>query len=100
MYTEASRPRRVRDVARLLTPVFTASAGQCLTFWFHMYGRTMGTLNIYAAPNATNPAFGSPIWSLSGNQGNLWQQEYVPIPNLSAEIVSQTIKNNVFKSNH
>lgn len=81
MYIESSAPRRRGDAARLWTPKFNPKAGQCISFWYHMFGRTMGTLNVYAADmSATTPVIGSPIWSLSGNQGNIWMQEYVSLP--------------------
>lgn len=81
MYIESSAPRRRGDAARLWTPKFNPKAGQCISFWYHMFGRTMGTLNVYAADmSATTPVIGSPIWSLSGNQGNIWMQEYVRLP--------------------
>ncbi|XP_033751988.1 MAM and LDL-receptor class A domain-containing protein 1-like [Pecten maximus] len=85
MYIEASSPRHRGDSARLMTPVFSPSSQQCLSFWFHMYGNTMGTLNVYAVQNSSNSNYGAPIWTLSGNQGNVWLQEYVPLPSYSAQ---------------
>ena len=35
-----------------------------------MYGTTIGTLNVLLLQNRTRS---SPIWTLSGNQGNLWR---------------------------
>ncbi|CAC5410020.1 unnamed protein product [Mytilus coruscus] len=40
----------------------------CFTFWYHMYGDNMGTLNVYTkSRNITRKH-----WSQSGNQGNSW----------------------------
>ena len=49
MYTEASSPQEKDDVARLKSIVIpqTDPAGNCLEFWYHMYGSGMGTLNLY-----------------------------------------------------
>lgn len=90
MYIETSAPRRRGQAARLWTPSFTAANGQCLTFWYNMYGRSVGTLNIYAAQNGTQ-ILGQPIFSLSGNQGNKWQQEQIALPNLPKMNVSMKV---------
>ena len=81
MYIEASSPRRRGDAARLWTPSLMPSAGTCLTFWYNMNGRTMGTFNIYAVANSTRPVFGNPLWTKQGNQGAAWHQEFVTLPN-------------------
>lgn len=39
-----------------------------MTFDYHMYGSSMGTLNV----TANNGTGWTTIWSLSGNQGNIW----------------------------
>ena len=44
----------------------TPSTGSCLTFWYMMYGLSLGTLNVY---QKTGNNFGSAIWSISGDQG-------------------------------
>jgi hypothetical protein len=84
MYIEASAPQMPGQMARLWTPVTTPSAGSCLTFWYNMNGRSMGTLNIYAvATSGGNISLGNPIWRKSGNQGTIWFQEYVLLPNIA-----------------
>ena len=48
---------------------FTANGLQsCLQFWYHMYGRTVNTLNVYTINNGNRLR----IWSRSFNQGNKW----------------------------
>lgn len=71
MYIEVS-PQRPKESARLVSPVISVSSAitKCLTFWYHMYGPHVGSLNVYA--NTTT--LGSPIWSKSGTQGNQWKQ--------------------------
>lgn len=44
----------------------TPSTGNCLTFWYMMYGSSLGTLNVY---QKTGNNIGSAIWSISGDQG-------------------------------
>lgn len=40
----------------------------CLTFWYHMHGQSMGTLNVYTESGNITRRY----WSKSGNQGNSW----------------------------
>ena len=55
-------------------PATTTSGGdRCFTFWYHMFGPNIGTLNIYVAEdNQDIITLGSPVWSLTGDQGDLW----------------------------
>ncbi|KAK7478852.1 hypothetical protein BaRGS_00029951, partial [Batillaria attramentaria] len=72
MYTENSSPRRVGDVATLLSPVHTSTLDtSCLTFWYNMYGATVGSLNVYSAPNGVLSSKVL-LWSRSGDQGQGW----------------------------
>lgn len=70
MYIESSAPRRQGDKARLVSPKFPATTGKCLTFWFHMYGPSIGILNVY---QSTYNRLGQAIIILQGNKGNRWQ---------------------------
>ena len=73
IFIETSVPRKVGDKALLMSPLFnkTSSAGKCFTFWYHMYGLSIGTLNIYV--NITRATTGKQlVWTLSGNKGNRW----------------------------
>uniref|UniRef100_A0AAY5KAR3 MAM domain-containing protein n=2 Tax=Esox lucius TaxID=8010 RepID=A0AAY5KAR3_ESOLU len=52
------------------------SRGHCLTFWFHMYGPHIGTLNVQSnsrKPHANGGAV-EVLWSESGSQGDMWHQ--------------------------
>ena len=55
--------------------------GSCLTFWYHMFGIHQGTLRVYT--NATNT---QPIFSVSGQQGNLWVKGEATITSTSAKV--------------
>lgn len=76
MYIETSPPRQPGQRARLWTPVVVGSG--CVSFWYHMYGGGMGTLNVYAATSPS--ALGQPLWTLSGNQYDQWYREQVRLP--------------------
>ncbi|XP_066292880.1 MAM and LDL-receptor class A domain-containing protein 1-like, partial [Branchiostoma lanceolatum] len=72
MYIEASSPQQPGDVARLISPSLSTNT-RCLEFWYHMYGSSIGELRVYQTPT-DNPQLGTPIWSLAGDQGNVWDQ--------------------------
>ena len=46
MYVEASS-RKLNDKTRLISPPLTMKGDTCVLFWYHMYGRTVGRLNLY-----------------------------------------------------
>ena len=67
MYTEAS-PQSAGDNAKLqlLLPTSLDKSTSCLTFFYHMYGSSMGTLNVFNG-DAT-------IFTISGDQGYDWRK--------------------------
>ena len=58
--------------AIITSPCFdlTGETQATFSFQYHMYGSTMGTLNLQASDD--DGASWSSLWSLSGNQGNQW----------------------------
>ncbi|XP_025084916.1 MAM and LDL-receptor class A domain-containing protein 1-like [Pomacea canaliculata] len=71
MYIESSTPQHPGDRARLVSPTYPPTIGSCLSFYYNMYGLTMGTLKVYLA--GTGPA--APyqlLFQKSGNQGKNW----------------------------
>ncbi|MCP3894566.1 MAG: hypothetical protein GY706_08040 [Bacteroides sp.] len=77
-YTEASSPNYPGKTAILEGPTFDLStANQAeLTFWYHMYGAAMGTLYVEVSDNCQD---WTSLWSLSGDQGNLWHEAIVDL---------------------
>ncbi|KAK7488814.1 hypothetical protein BaRGS_00019949, partial [Batillaria attramentaria] len=76
-YTEATS--HAGKTARMLTGEFPATQSDvCLKFYYHMYGRGMGTLNIKIAHGTT--LHGQPLWTKSGDQGNQWHLAQVTLP--------------------
>lgn len=73
MFIETSLPRRPGDKAQLLSPTYPPTSGKCLQFWYHMYGRHIGTLNV----RVKRAVQGKPTyflqWSRSGDHGNRWR---------------------------
>ena len=72
IYTEASSPRVALERARITTRTLipTSLLGNCLAFWYHMTGSTMGTLNLFmtSLANGTDTT----LWSKSGEQDAGW----------------------------
>jgi len=66
MYIETSAPRQYGENAKLEFSVSSSDIGKlsCLRFYYHMYGETINTLNVYNG--------NTEIFTKSGNQGNVW----------------------------
>lgn len=47
MFLETSSPRVEGNNALFVSTNLAASTGSCLTFWYHMNGNDIGTLNFY-----------------------------------------------------
>ncbi|XP_063774936.1 LOW QUALITY PROTEIN: MAM domain-containing glycosylphosphatidylinositol anchor protein 1 [Pseudophryne corroboree] len=85
MFIEASKPRRLGDKARLISPMYNVTTkfpshkvSYCVSFYYHMYGRHIGYLNMVLRVmniGTTN----STVWSKNGNLGNRWQHASVHI---------------------
>ena len=65
MYIEAS-PQSYGDNAKLELAVPRSNSSSCLTFYYHMYGSDMGTLNVFSGNDT--------IFTQSGDQGNYWRK--------------------------
>lgn len=81
VYIEASSPARQGDNAKLASPVVSNGNGDyCLSFWFHMYGADIGSLNVHIVDSTGD----NTVWSRSGDQGNSWFKAVVPLQIASA----------------
>lgn len=71
IYIEASPPSVENDTARLVSPMVSgSSSAKCLSFYYHMRGRHIDTLNVYMKLDASKNE--TVIWTKKGNQGNVW----------------------------
>lgn len=86
-YTESSYPNYPTKTALLEGPAFDfTNKGQAeMTFSYHMYGASMGTLYVEVSDNCQN---WTTVWSLSGNQGNAWYQANVDLGAYSGQIIT------------
>ncbi|KAI4499259.1 hypothetical protein M0802_005519 [Mischocyttarus mexicanus] len=79
LYIEASG-RLVNDTARIISPLYTYALTEsgCFSFWYHMYGATVGALRIYfKLETDTNPQL---MFHKEGNQGNQWLHGIFALP--------------------
>ncbi len=86
MYIETSSPRATGDTAILEGPCLdlTLSSTVDLSFWYHMYGANIGTLDVEVSNDCsawTN------VWTLSGDQGNTWFNANVSLDAFAGSVV-------------
>ncbi|XP_077476478.1 MAM domain-containing glycosylphosphatidylinositol anchor protein 2 [Stigmatopora argus] len=97
VYIETSRPRMEGDKARLLSPFFNtgskSGAAYCLAFFYHMYGKHIGALNVFLRQKGAPATPEDAVWSLSGNQGERWRRAAVDIhPSADFQVVLEGIR--------
>ncbi|XP_020893748.1 MAM domain-containing glycosylphosphatidylinositol anchor protein 1 [Exaiptasia diaphana] len=67
------------QTAYLVSPeVAPSNSSHCLSFFYHMYGRTMGSLTVNIKDRQQN----SVLSTITGNQGNSWHYKEVTITSL------------------
>ncbi len=86
VYTESSSPNYPNKTAILEGPCFdlTSASDAELTFWYHMYGSNMGTLNVEVSEDCVS---WTNAWSLSGDQGNSWYEANVDLTSYSGTTI-------------
>lgn len=68
-YLPSSAADHAGQTAVMFSPLYPAGKGACVQLWYHMYGKGMGTLNIYQQNGEGKQ---SQIFSQTGDQGRLW----------------------------
>ena len=86
-YIETSYPRLNRDAARLVSPKMSAADGDCFTFFYHMHGLNIRTLNIYTRQPQSPEQL---VWRLEGEQGDAWKEGSLPLRGLGADFQVRT----------
>ncbi|XP_067654503.1 MAM and LDL-receptor class A domain-containing protein 1-like [Haliotis asinina] len=98
LYTEASYQRQ-GNKARIFSPTYHDSQTMCANFYYHMYGSSMGTFNVYAKVGNNT---GRPLFSRSGNQGNKWIVGQATVPASTAtsgyQMVFEGVRGSDYKS--
>ncbi|XP_071965432.1 MAM and LDL-receptor class A domain-containing protein 1-like [Antedon mediterranea] len=78
MYIETSHPRIPLDAAELSSPVLHPFAdAKCLHFWYHMNGKSVGSLEVYRVTPALAEI--TLLWTKTGDQGEHWNKAIVPL---------------------
>lgn len=81
-FMEASAPRVTGDKATIKSVIFppTTGSGKCMSFWYHMFGNTIGQLKVWFRKLSNAKIIsGELMWTLSGNQGDQWSQGRIPL---------------------
>ena len=42
------KPLKTGDKGRLLSPTYSDTTGECVRFWYHMFGKDVGKLRVFA----------------------------------------------------
>ncbi|ESO98389.1 hypothetical protein LOTGIDRAFT_231436 [Lottia gigantea] len=76
MYIEASAKGKGNN-AIMFSPLYRGLTEQCVEFYYHMNGRHVGTLNVYARARGAEL---DSVWRAFGNQGDVWSFARLGIP--------------------
>ena len=75
-----SHGHQAGDRAKLITPQLSSPASgdqlSCLSFWYHLYGEDLDTLNLNMIMDGVNVT----LWTKFSTQGNIWKPAKVDIP--------------------
>ena len=80
IHLESSNRRSKGESVRFESP-YVISSYKCVTFWYHMWGKHVGRLNIFVAQKLGSEKL---KWRLSGNQGDSWIEGRTGINNTFA----------------
>ncbi|MBT8037962.1 MAG: M6 family metalloprotease domain-containing protein, partial [Verrucomicrobiae bacterium] len=85
LYMESSSPNYPDKTATIYKDYdFSSMAAVMMSFDYHMYGATMGTLYLEASTNGGS-SWDAAIWSLSGGQGDAWRAALVDLTPYAGE---------------
>jgi hypothetical protein len=72
-YIDSSQNRKINDTAVLISQLMpdTGVNGMCIEFFYHMYGKGIGTLTVYLQREGVQPIA---MWALRGEQNDEWLQ--------------------------
>jgi M6 family metalloprotease-like protein len=80
LYTESSSPNYPSKTATVYKDFnFATLDSPQFSFDYHMYGGSMGTLSLEASTNGGSTFDNPAAWSLSGDQGDVWNTQIVDL---------------------
>ena len=83
MYIETSSPRRPGDKAKLEFKPSLGSGATCISFYYHMLGGDVGTLNV-----SVN---GKSVFTKKGSQGKNWMKADVKVDERATSVRTSCI---------
>ncbi|XP_068427543.1 MAM and LDL-receptor class A domain-containing protein 1 isoform X2 [Clinocottus analis] len=93
IYIEGSRPSVKGNTAQLKSLLLPPAGeqGYCFTFWYHMFGATVGSLRMLL--QTADPFTKTLVWQKSGNQGDEWLlvQNHVTLQKVHQVILEATV---------
>jgi len=86
MFIESGYPNVAGNIANLTLDCIDPTAWNAASFVFgyHMYGAAMGTLNVDVSTD--NGANWTNVWTLSGDQGNVWNEALIDLSTYTSQI--------------
>ncbi|CAH1245320.1 MDGA1 [Branchiostoma lanceolatum] len=88
MYIETSAPRQPGEVARLASPRVDVAGPACLSFAYHMFGSSVGRLNVFVDNRRDGWRL---AWNQTGDMGSVWREERVEVEGPSIQVVFEGI---------
>ena len=81
IYFESSSPVKTGEQGIVESKIFGPTQATCMSFYFSMYGDTMGMLTVYIEDISKLPPQNNrkKVWEKIGNQGISWQNSRVTI---------------------
>ena len=78
IYFETSSPVKAGESALIRSANLTSTDDVCVTFWYNMYGQTMGKLEMGTMTDLDSSTL-QIKWSREGDQGPTWKQAKVTV---------------------
>lgn len=75
IHLESSYPRSKGEGVRFESP-YVITSYKCVTFWYHMWGKQVGRLNVFDAKKSGSEKL---QWRQSGDQGDSWNEGSIEI---------------------
>ena len=75
VFIDSRYPRLAGDSASLVSPSLQARTTNCLYFWYHMWGSSIGSLQVFIRRDGIDQE----VWNKTGNSLDEWQPGLVAI---------------------
>ena len=98
IFLEASSPQKLGDKGRLVSIIEQPANSHCLEFWYHMYGESIGQLNVYTTTNVSGDYVSTLRWSRGANVGDIWRKAHISTENINpSHLVFEGVIGNSFQ---